>query len=97
MKLRQTGLSKPHEIHYAQAMALALKKRIVKLEVSDIRRHKVSNTKSVQARLGHSTAEVAKARRESPVLIALCAPLRPLRTFASSAVEPFVLMLRGLI
>jgi hypothetical protein len=80
VRLRQTGLPKLHEIHYAQAMALALKKRIVKLEVSDIRQHKVSNTTSVQARLGHSTAEDAKARRESPVLITLCVPLRPLRS-----------------
>jgi hypothetical protein len=32
------------EIHYDQAVALGLKKRIVKLEVSDIRRHQVSNT-----------------------------------------------------
>ncbi|MGH9939888.1 MAG: hypothetical protein ACREAM_26910 [Blastocatellia bacterium] len=33
------------EIHYDQAMALGLKKRIVKLEVSDIRHHQVSNTR----------------------------------------------------
>jgi hypothetical protein len=33
------------EIHYDQAVALGLKKRIVKLEVSDIRHHKVSNTR----------------------------------------------------
>ena len=32
------------EIHYDQAVALGLKKRIVKLEVSDIRHHQVSNT-----------------------------------------------------
>lgn len=33
------------EIHYDQAVALSLKKRIVKLEVSDIRHHQVSNTR----------------------------------------------------
>jgi len=33
------------EIHYDQAVALGLKKRIVKLEVSDIRHHQVSNTR----------------------------------------------------
>jgi hypothetical protein len=33
------------EIHYDQAVALALKKRIVKLEVADIRHHQASNTR----------------------------------------------------
>ena len=33
------------EIHYDQAVALGLKKRIAKLEVSDIRHHQVSNTR----------------------------------------------------
>ncbi len=33
------------EIHYDQAMALGLKKRIVKLEVSDVRHLEVSNTR----------------------------------------------------
>ena len=33
------------EIHYDQAVALGLKKRIVKLEVSAIRHHQVSNTR----------------------------------------------------
>jgi len=37
------------EIHYDQAVALSLKKRIVKLEVSDIRHHQVSNTRHQQA------------------------------------------------
>jgi len=32
------------EIHYDQAAALGLKKRIVKLGVPDIRRHQVCNT-----------------------------------------------------
>jgi len=33
------------EIHYDRAVALGLKKRIVKLEMSDIRHHQVSNTR----------------------------------------------------
>lgn len=33
------------EIHCDQAVALGLKKRIVKLEVSDIKHHQVSNTR----------------------------------------------------
>lgn len=33
------------EIHYDQAVAVIVKKRIVKLGVSDIRRHRVSNTR----------------------------------------------------
>ena len=33
------------KIHYDHAVALGLKKRIVKLEVSDIRYHQVSNTR----------------------------------------------------
>jgi hypothetical protein len=33
------------EIHYDQAVALGLEQRIVKLEVSDIRHHQVSNTR----------------------------------------------------
>jgi hypothetical protein len=41
------------EIHCDQALALGLKKRIVKLEVSDIRHHQMSNTKSDQTTLAH--------------------------------------------
>ena len=42
------------EIHYDQAVALGLKKRIVKLEVSDIRHHQVSNTRHHQvSSIGH--------------------------------------------
>ena len=33
------------EIHYDQAVALGLKKKIVKREMSDIRHHQVSNTR----------------------------------------------------
>ena len=36
------------EIQYDQAVALGLKKRIVKLEVSDIRHHQASNTRNPQ-------------------------------------------------
>ena len=36
------------EIQYDQALALGLKKRIVKLKVSDIRHHQVSNTRHSQ-------------------------------------------------
>jgi len=36
------------EIHYDQAVALGLKKRNVKLEVSDIRHHQASNTRHPQ-------------------------------------------------
>jgi hypothetical protein len=36
----------PHEIHYVWAVTLGLKKRIVKLEVSDIRRHRQQHNSS---------------------------------------------------
>jgi hypothetical protein len=35
----EASASRPHEIHYDRAVALGPKKRIVKLEVSDIRRY----------------------------------------------------------
>jgi len=42
------------EIHYDQAMALGLKKRMVKLVMSDIRHHHVSNTKQPRvSSIGH--------------------------------------------
>jgi hypothetical protein len=49
-------------MHYDRALALGLKKRIVKLEVSEIRHHQMSNAKSGHATLGHrySTARVSK-------------------------------------
>jgi hypothetical protein len=48
------GAKRVWEIHYDQAVALGLKKRIVKLEVSDIRHHQVSNTRHPKvSSIGH--------------------------------------------
>jgi len=40
---RWNSAKRTREIHYDQAVKLGLKKRIVKLEVSDIRHHRASN------------------------------------------------------